>query len=74
LTELMPRWRSVPDPRVPEDEFSLLAEPPRGPELVHQQDDPREMQYSYLRLFFGVALRHAVPGELPAWIISGSPI
>ena len=56
----------VQTPGFPEDEFSLLAERRRA-ELVHQQDDPREMaNIRYLRLFFGDSpYGHAVPGELP---------
>ena len=57
----------VQTPGFPEDEFSLLAERRRA-ELVHQQDDPREMaNIRYLRLFFGDSpYGHAVPGELSA--------
>lgn len=56
----------VQTPGFPEDEFSLLKERRRA-ELVHQQDDPREMaNVRYLRLFFGDSpYGHAVPGELP---------
>ena len=55
----------VQTPGFPEDEFSLLAERRRA-ELVHQQDDPREMaNIRYLRLFFGDSpYGHAVPGDL----------
>jgi zinc protease len=55
----------VQTPGFPEDEFSLLAERRRA-ELVHQQDDPREMaNVRYLRLFFGDSpYGHAVPGDL----------
>jgi zinc protease len=55
----------VQTPGFPEDEFSLLKERRRA-ELVHQQDDPREMaNVRYLRLFFGDApYGHAVPGDL----------
>jgi zinc protease len=56
----------VQTPGFPEDEFPLLAERRRA-ELVHQQDDPREMaNVRFLRLFFGDSpYGHAVPGELP---------
>ena len=56
----------VQTPGFPEDEFSLLKERRRA-ELVHQQNDPREMaNIRYLRLFFGDSpYGHAVPGELP---------
>jgi zinc protease len=56
----------VQTPGFPQDEFSLLKERRRA-ELVHQQDDPREMaNVRYLRLFFGDSpYGHAVPGELP---------
>jgi zinc protease len=55
----------VQTPGFPEDEFALLTERRRA-ELVHQQDDPREMaNIRYLRLFFGDSpYGHAVPGEL----------
>ena len=55
----------VQTPGFPEDEFSLLKERRRA-ELVHQQDDPREMaNVRYLRLFFGDSpYGHAVPGDL----------
>jgi zinc protease len=55
----------VQTPSFPEDEFPLLAERRRA-ELVHQQDDPREMaNLHYLRLFFGEApYGHAVAGDL----------
>jgi zinc protease len=55
----------VQTPGFPEDEFSLLAERRRG-ELVHQQNDPREMaNIRYLRLFFGDSpYGHAVSGDL----------
>jgi zinc protease len=55
----------VQTPGFPEDEFHLLAERRRA-ELVHQQDDPREMAtINYLRLFFGDSpYGHAVPGDL----------
>jgi zinc protease len=57
----------VQTPGFTEDEFSLLKERRRA-ELVHQQDDPREMaNIRYLRLFFGDSpYGHAVPGELPS--------
>jgi zinc protease len=55
----------VQTPAFPDDEFALLAERRRA-ELVHQQDDPREMaNIHYLRLFFGDSpYGHAVPGDL----------
>jgi zinc protease len=55
----------VQTPRFPEDEFSLLLERRRA-ELVHQQDDPRELaNLRYLRLFFGDSpYGHPVPGDL----------
>jgi len=55
----------VQTPGVAADEFALLAERRRA-ELVHQQDDPREMaNIRYLRLFFGDSpYGHAVPGDL----------
>ena len=55
----------VQTPGFPEDEFALLQERRRA-ELVHQQDDPREMaNVRYLRLFFGDSpYGHAVPGDL----------
>jgi zinc protease len=55
----------VQTPGFPEDEFPLLAERRRA-ELVHQQDDPREMaNVRYLRLFFGDSpYGHAVAGDL----------
>jgi zinc protease len=55
----------VQTPGFPEDEFPLLLERRRA-ELVHQQDDPREMaNLRYLRLFFGDSpYGHAVPGDL----------
>ena len=55
----------VQTPGFTEDEFSLLKERRRA-ELVHQQDDPREMaNIRYLRLFFGDSpYGHAVPGDL----------
>ncbi len=55
----------VQTPGFPEDEFSLLKERRRA-ELVHQQDDPREMaNVRFLRLFFGDSpYGHAVPGDL----------
>ncbi len=55
----------VRTPGFPADEFPLLKERRRA-ELVHQQDDPREMaNVHYLRLFFGDSpYGHAVPGEL----------
>ncbi len=55
----------VQTPGFPEDEFPLLLERRRS-ELVHQQDDPREMaNLRYLRLFFGDSpYGHAVPGDL----------
>jgi len=55
----------VRTPGFPEDEFPLLKERRRA-ELVHQQDDPREMaNVHYLRLFFGDSpYGHAVPGDL----------
>jgi zinc protease len=55
----------VQTPGFPEDEFSLLKERRRA-ELVHQQDDPREIaNIRYLRLFFGDSpYGHAVPGDL----------
>ena len=56
----------VQTPGFAADQFALLAERRRA-ELVHQQDDPREMaNIRYLRLFFGDSpYGHAVPGELP---------
>jgi zinc protease len=56
----------VQTPGFPEDEFSLLKERRRA-ELVHQQDDPREMaNIRFLRQFFGDSpYGHAVQGELP---------
>ena len=55
----------VQTPGFPEDEFALLKERRRA-ELVHQQDDPREMaNLRYQRLFFGDSpYGHAVSGEL----------
>jgi zinc protease len=55
----------VQTPGFPEEEFPLLAERRRA-ELVHQQDDPREMaNVRYLRLFFGDSpYGHAVAGDL----------
>ena len=55
----------VQTPGFPEDEFPLLKERRRA-ELVHQQDDPREMaNVRFLRLFFGDSPDgHAVPGDL----------
>jgi len=55
----------VQTPGFPEDEFPLLKERRRA-ELVHQQDDPREMaNIRYLRLFFGDSpYGHPVPGDL----------
>ncbi|MGA9755885.1 MAG: pitrilysin family protein [Desulfobaccales bacterium] len=55
----------VQTPGFPEAEFPLLKERRRA-ELVHQQDDPREMaNVHYLRLFFGNSpYGHAVPGDL----------
>jgi len=55
----------VQTPGFPEDEFPLLLERRRS-ELVHQQDDPREMaNLRYLRLFFGDSpYGHAVSGDL----------
>ena len=55
----------VQHPGYPEEEFPLLRERRRA-ELVHQQDDPREMaNLRYLRLFFGDSpYGHAVPGNL----------
>jgi zinc protease len=55
----------VQTPGFPEDEYPLLLERRRA-ELVHQQDDPREMaNLRYLRLFFGDSpYGHAVPGDL----------
>jgi zinc protease len=55
----------VQTPGFPADEFPLLAERRRA-ELVHQQDDPREMaNLRYLRLFFGNSpYGHPVPGDL----------
>ncbi|MFZ5448454.1 MAG: M16 family metallopeptidase [Thermodesulfobacteriota bacterium] len=55
----------VQTPGFPEEEFPLLKERRRA-ELVHQQDDPREMaNLRYLRLFFGDSpYGHAVPGDL----------
>jgi zinc protease len=55
----------VQTPGFPEDEFPLLQERRRA-ELVHQQDDPREIaNLRYLRLFFGNSpYGHAVPGDL----------
>ena len=55
----------VQTPGFPADEFSLLLERRRA-ELVHQQDDPREIaNLRYLRLFFGDSpYGHAVPGDL----------
>jgi zinc protease len=55
----------VQTPGFPEDEFPLLLERRRA-ELVHQQDDPRELaNLRYLRLFFGDSpYGHAVPGDL----------
>lgn len=55
----------VQTPGFPEDEFLLLKERRRA-ELVHQQDDPREMaNVRYLRLFFGDSpYGHAVEGDL----------
>ncbi len=65
-TELMATLAEVVrTPGFPADEFPLLKERRRA-ELVHQQDDPREMaNVHYLRLFFGDSpYGHAVPGEL----------
>jgi zinc protease len=55
----------VQNPGFPEEEFPLLKERRRA-ELVHQQDDPREMaNLRYLRLFFGDSpYGHAVSGDL----------
>ncbi len=55
----------VQTPSFPENEFALMRERRRA-ELVHQQDDPREMaNLRYLRLFFGDApYGHAVEGDL----------
>jgi zinc protease len=55
----------VQTPGFPEDEFLFLRERRRA-ELVHQQDDPREMaNIRYLRLFFGDSpYGHAVQGDL----------
>jgi len=55
----------VQTPGFPADEFPLLQERRRA-ELVHQQDDPREIaNLRYLRLFFGDSpYGHAVPGDL----------
>jgi zinc protease len=55
----------VQTPGFPEDEFPLLAERRRA-ELVHQQDDPREIaNVRYLRLFFGDSpYGHAAEGDL----------
>jgi zinc protease len=55
----------VQTPGFAADEFALLADRRRA-ELVHQQDDPREMaNIRYLRLFFGDSpYGHAVPGDL----------
>jgi zinc protease len=55
----------IQTPGFPEDEFLLLKERRRA-ELVHQQDDPREMaNVRYLRLFFGDSpYGHAVEGDL----------
>jgi zinc protease len=55
----------VQTPGFPEDEFPLLLERRRS-ELVHQQDDPREIaSLRYLRLFFGDSpYGHAVSGDL----------
>jgi zinc protease len=55
----------VQTPGFAEDEFTLLKERRRA-ELVHQQDDPREMaNLRYLRLFFEDSpYGHAVPGDL----------
>lgn len=66
LPELMATLAEVVQtPGFPEDEFPLLAERRRA-ELVHQQDDPREMaNIRYLRLFFGDSpYGHPVTGDL----------
>ncbi|MFA5112459.1 MAG: insulinase family protein, partial [Desulfobaccales bacterium] len=66
FTELMATLAEVVrTPGFPADEFPLLMERRRA-ELVHQQDDPREMaNVHYLRLFFGDSpYGHAVPGDL----------
>jgi zinc protease len=56
----------VQTPGFPEDEFPLLKERRRA-ELVHQQDDPRELaNIRYQKLFFGDSpYGHAVSGDLP---------
>jgi zinc protease len=55
----------VQTPGFPEDEFPLLKERRRA-ELVHQQDDPREVaNLRYLKLFFGDSpYGHPVAGDL----------
>ncbi len=55
----------VQTPGFPEDEFALLKERRRA-ELVHQQDEPREIaNIRFLRLFFGDSpYGHAVQGDL----------
>jgi zinc protease len=55
----------VQTPAFPEEEFLFLRERRRA-ELVHQQDEPREVaSLRFLRLFFGEApYGHAVQGEL----------
>jgi zinc protease len=55
----------VQTPGFSEEEFSLLKERRRA-ELVHQQDDPREMaNIRYLRLFFGDSpYGHHAQGDL----------
>jgi zinc protease len=66
FTDLMATLAEVVQtPGFPEDEFPLLHQR-RQAELVHQQDDPREMaNLRYLRLFFGDSpYGHAVPGDL----------
>lgn len=66
LPELMATLAEVVQtPGFPEDEFPLLLERRRA-ELVHQQDDPREMaSLSYQHLFFGDSpYGHAVSGDL----------
>ncbi|MEJ2672322.1 MAG: pitrilysin family protein [Deltaproteobacteria bacterium] len=66
FSELMDTMAEVVQtPSFPEDEFPLLQQR-RQAELVHQQDDPREMaNLRYLRLFFGDSpYGHAVQGDL----------
>lgn len=55
----------VQTPAFPEEEFLFLRERRRA-ELVHQQDEPREVaSLRFLRLFFGESpYGHAVQGEL----------